>query len=114
MDKDTRALLDCHVILTNSLDVNTILPHMNKYNLLTRPENEKLTNPYNTTSDKVNYLVEILPRKGNGWLDKLICCLKDSTEGTGHSKIIEELQQAKRSEGEKGSQICHIDNYCVL
>ena len=104
MDKDTGALLACHVILNNLLDVNTILPYMNRYQLLTRDENEKLTNPYTTTSDKVNYLVEILPRKGNGWLDKFILCLDDSTEGTGHSKIIEELKHAKQLEGEKGYQ----------
>ena len=106
---DQRALNKCHVILANSLDVQTILPHMIARLLLTSNEIDTLINPYVTNFHKVNYLVQILPRKGNGWLDTFIDCLESTSEGTGHSKIAQELKNAKHENHEERQRgIKHI------
>ena len=86
----------CSVILFHSLDVSTISPHLVKHQLVTESDSEKLDNPYISDVDKIDYLIQILPRKGNGWLEKFIQCLDETSEGTGHCKIVKELKRAKQ------------------
>ena len=93
---DEQVFNKCSVILFHSLDVSTISPHLVKHQLVTKSDSEKLDNPYISDVDKIDYLIQILPRKGNCWLEKFIQCLDETSEGTGHCKIVKELKRAKQ------------------
>ena len=102
---DENAFNKCHVILTESLNVQCIFPHLCANDLLTQDEKETLIVRCLTTHEKINKLMEILPRKGNGWLDKFILCLQSTSEGTDHSNIVQKLRHTRKQlEREKGYQ----------
>jgi len=92
---DVQAFNKCYAVLYNSLDIKAIYPFLVKQGLTTQSDKETLTHPYSTNFDKINHLTEILPKKGDGWLDKFIKCLEESSEGTGHSKMVKELKIAR-------------------
>lgn len=95
---DEKAFYQYRAVLHNSLDVQAVLPFLIKHRLLTQCDKDKLKNPYVPNSEKVNYLMEMLPREADHWLDDFIQCLEESSEGTGHSKIVKELRHAKQLE----------------
>ena len=96
-----QALNACHVELRQYLDPQTILPNLNAKGLLTSNEEESLQN--GTTQAKVDKIKELLPTKGEGWWDKFIDCLKETTQGTGHSTLLECLEDALKKLQQKGS-----------
>ena len=93
---DEQVFNKCSVILFHSLDVSTISPYLVKHQLVTESDSEKFDNPYISDVDKIDYLIQILPSKGNCWLEKFIQCLDETSEGTGHCKIVKELKRAKQ------------------
>jgi len=93
---DEQALKRCYVILYNSLHINTILPYLYQEGLISDYDKEKLMHPYSIDCDRINYLTLILPRRGDGWLDTFIKCLEKTSQGTGHSKIVQELESARK------------------
>ena len=100
-----QALNTCHVELRDNLDPHIILPNLNRKNLLTRNEDEFLQNPNTTKETKIDKIKELLPSKGEGWWDKFIECLEETTQGTGHSTLIECLQSALLKLQQKGMLI---------
>ena len=49
-----------------------------------------------TFSKKIQYLLDVLPSKGENWFDKFIECLQKTSDGNGHEKIVRELEYAKK------------------
>ena len=92
--KYSNALNACHVEMRIHLDPQIILPNLNRANLLTPNENSFLQNPSKTKDEKVDKIKDLLPTKGEGWWDKFIKCLKETTQGTGHSTLIKCLKDA--------------------
>jgi len=82
-----KTLTSCHEALKKKLDINEILAPMNQKNLLTSEDKHVLSDTSKSTSAKVSYVVEILPRKGEGWWGKFIASLKESTAGTAHEDL---------------------------
>jgi len=82
-----KTLISCHDVLKKKLDVNEILTPMNQKNLLTSEDKHVLSDTSKSTSAKASYIVEILPRKGEGWWGKFIASLKESTTGTAHEYL---------------------------
>jgi len=37
--------------------------------------------------------MHILPRKGDGWFDKLLHCLRESADGTSHGYLVKEMER---------------------
>lgn len=92
---DGKILHECSAVLCNSLDIEKILPYLSESCLLTNDELTRLHNPYMSNVEKVGFLIDALPMKGADWFDKFIDCLSKTTEGTGHSKILQELKHAR-------------------
>ena len=91
------ALRACHKALRNQLNVMEIYPCLNSRNLLTKEEGHYLCNDGNSIGKKIDYVIDILPRKQRGWWDELICCLGESTAGTAHEYLASKLaNQLKR------------------
>ena len=95
MDVNKQAFDKCYIILHNSLNVQRIVPNLMKKGLLTQDDKKRLNDPDTVDYEKVEYLTKILPRKGDHWLDKFLTCLTETSEGTGHCKIVKELKHAK-------------------
>ena len=92
---DEEVLGRCHAILFNSLDTSLISPLLYSNKLLTSNEYDMLESPIRSHSDKIRSLLSILPGKDQ-WFDKFLDCLKETSDGTGHCKIVRELEHAKR------------------
>ena len=97
---------ECHVILSNRLNVQEIIPYMNKEHLLTLTDEETLSSPniIVTTKDKISHIKQLLQRKDGKALEKFVRCLKQSQDNTAHSDIINHLKRA-RDERSKSNMI---------
>lgn len=101
---NTEAILaQVHDDFRRYLYLPEILPSLNKRSLLTPNEMETLQGMGLTNQDKVDKLLQLLPRKGNGMnvLGHLINCLHETKSGTGsaHGEL------AKKLEGEVTSTL---------
>ena len=95
------ALEECNVIFVDKLNVSAILPHLISRHLLTDNEKELLTQFTRTNSEKVQYLLDIIPRKEKGWFELFIECLRESSNGTGHRDLVKELETKFQEQREK-------------
>lgn len=119
-DIDERVLAKRHYLFRKRLDVSGILPHLGRYDLLTKDDREFLSNEQKSHSRKIDYLVEILPRKGRDWFEKLITALKESSEGTGSAHIDlglalrreKALEKAAASKPQRISSLPGLDGKC--
>ena len=90
-------LEECAVSFTNKLDASAIFAHLTAQHLLTEDDKQELMNKSRTPREKAKYIMHILPRKAGGWFDKLLQCLRESADGTGHEDLLKELE-SKRQE----------------
>lgn len=91
---EKEALNQCSVVVFNSLDTSVICPVLYANNLLTDRELERLKLPL-SYPERIQYLLDIMPRKRE-WFDKFVKCLQETSDGTGHGKIVKELERAKK------------------
>ena len=90
-DRERIAFQKCSVTIANNLDIPTILPHLNSYELLNEQDRQMLIHTHYTNVEKANYLLGILPRKDHGFFEKFLLCLCESKTGTGHGDIVKAL-----------------------
>ena len=76
-----------------NLDIPTILPHLNSKGLLTQKDTQMLLNRSITDVEKVQHLLDVLPRKDRGSFKKFKECLRKTQQGTGHGDILRALQE---------------------
>ena len=76
------------------MNVNAVIPYLNKHDLVTRQEYEILLNDVITTDEKINKLVSWLPTKGPNALERFITCLNESGSGTGHNILARKIERA--------------------
>ena len=86
------ALEESNVVFVNKLDVNAILPHLIAHHLLTPEDRQVLMTYAKTQVEKAQYLSDILPRKSKGWFELFLECLRESSIGTGHGDLVEDLE----------------------
>jgi len=97
MDRDKQAFNKCHVVLHNSLNLQVITPSLLKEGLITQEDDEKLNNHDTIDYEKIEYLIKILlGRKQDDWLDKFLKCLNETCKGTGHCKVVREIENARQ------------------
>ena len=71
------------------LDMNTLIPLLNKYGLLTRENLYDLKNQNVPSMERANALVyHILPSKGPGAFTVFVKCLEEEKEHMGHQKLV--------------------------
>ena len=70
------------------LDIDTLLPLLNKYQLLTQNNMYDLKNRLVAPRERANLLVyHILPSKGPGGFTLFLKCLQEEKEHLGHLKL---------------------------
>ena len=93
---DKQVFHKCSGVLFHSLDISEICPYLRDYQLITKDEVKKLEDHYTSDVDKINYLIDILSKKENQWLEEFIECLYETSEIIGHRKIIKQLKHVKQ------------------
>lgn len=93
LEAQSRALNAEHSNLRDKLNVETIVQFLNSKFLLTPDEMYTLTDTSRPLGKRVDFIVEILPRKGSKWWEKFLQCLTEShtRPGLGAHKELAEL-----------------------
>lgn len=76
-----------------SMNVQSMLSHLQQEDLLTANEYEKLTKAmqFTTSREQNQYLLGILPSKGKGVCERFLKCLLMANDHTGHAHLVEIL-----------------------
>ena len=90
---ETVAFKACSRIITDKLDVKIIVPELNSHHLLTTKDYQFLINQAHEDYDKILYILHWLPRKADGWFNKFLDCLRNTSASTGHGNIADSLSE---------------------
>ena len=75
------------------INMVSLFPYLNKYGILTSEERFYLSNNSKSPSEKVNYLLQYLERKGDETVQKFLQALKEEREHSGHAELCKLLKQ---------------------
>ena len=76
------------------LNFPSLVPVLNKYQLLTQTDNYTLINPLIPPEEKANALLYImLPSKGQRAYELFVKCLQEETEHLGHQELARKLHE---------------------
>ena len=76
---------------TTLINLDTLPPYLLKHGLLTNDELFDCQSHYIPPLEKAQKLLQLLKRKGNGVLQKLLCCLNEEATHSGHKDIASKL-----------------------
>ena len=79
--------------LNEHINMNSLIPYMNKYKVLMKNERFHLNDPSKYPSDKVTYLLNVLDRKDDKTVNNFLKALKEEKRHPGHSKLCSLLAQ---------------------
>ena len=82
-----------NVEMNELINMQTLLPHLNSYLILTRDERSYLRNELNSPTGKVTYLLGLLESKGDETVKNFLQALKKADEHTGHVKLCSLLKE---------------------
>ena len=71
-----KALKKILVHLKKLMKMDTLMPELDKFHILTLDDRKKLKNKNIPNEDKIAYLVEVLPQRSDDWWDHLLTSLK--------------------------------------
>ena len=60
---------------------------------MTTAESEELRNPTKTKTEKNQFLLSILPSKGENTFERFVKCLEEADEHTGHRHLAKLLKE---------------------
>ena len=86
ISKHQLAFKKCSAEVKNNLDVPEIIPHLISQGLLTERDCQILLSNHTTNTEKVHYLLDVLPRKER-FFTKFLHCLYQMKSGTAHGDI---------------------------
>ena len=90
------------------LDIDALLPLLNKYQLLTQANMYDLKNPLIAPTERANLLVyRILPSKGLGAFTLFVKCLQEEKEHLGHQTLTQLFSSPLHCENTGQLTICH-------
>lgn len=89
--------------------MDTLLPFLLKHHLLTHNEEYHLTNIIYSSSQKAQKLLNYLKTKGDGSLQKFLCCLNLAYEHIAHKEIVDKLKQKMQSNSFDCTDFCSHD-----
>ena len=69
------------------------MPFLQKHGLVTNDENYRLTSAATAPGEAAQLLLRILKSKGDGTLQKFLCCLNSETQHVGHKDIAIKLTE---------------------
>ena len=91
-EQQRNILWKCCPLITQCLDTIVILPYLMSEGLITDDDRDVLRNKMRTRDDKIQHLIELLPRKPN-LFEKFLKCLHRSASGTAHAEIARQLEE---------------------
>ena len=86
--------------------MESLVPFLQKHDLVTSDEEYHLLNIIYSPTGRAQMLLGYLKHKGDGCLQKFLCCLKSADEHMGHKELAEKLKRIMQS-----SDI-DCDNFC--
>jgi len=87
----SRAIERCHPIITDHIKFEILIPFLNQHEIFTRPEMEYFNNRYYSNAEKVNILIEWLPKKDEKEICNFVRALNEAHEHSGHSTTLKHL-----------------------
>ena len=91
------------------VNMETLLPFLQKHDLLTSNEEYHLRNIMYSPTERAQKLLSYLKHKGDGCLQKILCCLNSAGEHAGHKELAEKLKRIMRSSGIHCGNLCSDD-----
>lgn len=79
--------------LNEHINMNSLIPYMNKYKVLMKNERFYLNDPSKYPSDKVTYLLNVLDTKDDKTVNNFLKALREEKQHPGHSKLCSLLAQ---------------------
>ena len=89
-----RALRKNQPLIVKTLNLTSILPHLNANSLLTETENQKMLLTAVTENEKILNLLAILERKGEGGFHRFLAALEAASDHPAHADIAEALRDS--------------------
>ena len=87
-----KCLSKCYPAIKDSLDPDTIIPHLDSHHLLSFNDLQELSDM--TRPKKIEKIRNLLPTKGKGWFDKFLSCLVETAnEVPVHGELKESLER---------------------
>ena len=80
-------ILECNPALIELMDTSTLLPYLQREKLLTQAECEVLTCLSKTRTEKIRFLLSVLPTKGQHSFELFVRCLEEANEHKGHQEL---------------------------
>ena len=95
--------------LTTNINMDDLLPFLQKHCLLTSDEEFHLGHIMHSSGKKAQMLISYLKKKGDGSLQKFLCCLNSAHKHSGHKGIADKLKQIMQSKGLNCNNFCSPD-----
>ena len=91
---------------TAKVNMDTLLPYLQKHLLVTRDEEYCLSNIMYRSSKKAQMLLGYLKTKKHGSLQLILCCLNSAHEHIGHKEVADKLKQIMEAKNIKCADFC--------
>ena len=88
-----KALCCCQAIMRDKMNFIELIPRLCEQDLLTKDEKDRLKSLSMSTAERVDHVIDILPRKSSGWWDRFIDSLEKSSSGTAHRELAVYLER---------------------
>jgi len=88
-----RVLQEHHSDLRQCLSLRELIPMLRKHELLTKEEWEEISCKQLTHQKRIDYLVQLLPRKGEHAYEKFITCLESEKEHPSHMELAVKMKR---------------------
>ena len=82
-----------HASLRKYINLESLIPHLNAYEILTKGERDQLNMPEISSQQKVDRLLHFLESKSDESIQNFLKALKDADEHTGHRQLLDVLNQ---------------------
>ena len=80
-------------VVSSSINLNELMPFLQKHGLVTNDENYHLTSAATAPGEAAQLLLHILKSKGDGTLQKFLCSLNSEAQHLGHEDIAIKLTE---------------------
>ena len=91
---------------TAKVNMDTLLPYLQKHLLVTRDEEYCLSSIMYCSSKKAQMLLGYLKTKKDGSLQLILCCLNSAHEHIGHKEVADTLKQIMEAKNIKCADFC--------
>ena len=87
-------ILDCLApIVSSSINLNQLMPFLQKHGLVTSDESYHLTSTSIAPGEAAQQFLRILKSKGDGMIQKFLCSLNSEKQHLGHKDIATKLTE---------------------